>query len=152
MITIGIRAAPKAVTFAIYDSDARAIINVEEIKLPAAFETPDALKYLRSNLLDVLREYKVSKAGVRASEPSAQSVNIERVQIEGVIQEAFASSDLVGYYVGHIASISSRVGIPRTDFKPIVAGERQYGAIANWGTLTPVEREAVLCAVGAMDA
>jgi hypothetical protein len=92
MITIGIRAAPKAVTFAIYDSDAKTIINIEEIKIPAAFSSPDGLKYLRNNLLDVLREFKVEKAGVRASEPSARNPSIERIQIEGVIQEAFASS------------------------------------------------------------
>lgn len=40
MITIGIRAAPKVITFAIYDTDDDSILNVEEIKIPAAFETP----------------------------------------------------------------------------------------------------------------
>lgn len=151
MITIGIRAAPKAVTFAVYDSKKREIINVEQIKIPAAFPTPDALKYLRSNLLDVLREFRVRKAGIRACEPSAQSISIERVQIEGVIQEAFASSDLSAYYVGHISSISSRVGIPRTDFKLLVAGEKQF-EVENWDSMAAIEREAVLCAVGAVNA
>ena len=64
MITIGIRAAPKAVTFAIYDSASDAVQNVEEIKIPAAFSIPSSLKYVRSNILDVLREYNVEKAGV----------------------------------------------------------------------------------------
>ena len=150
MITIGIRAAPKVITFAVYNSGNRKVINVEEIKIPAALSTPDALKYLRSNLLDVLREFKVSKAGIRASEPSAQSISIEKVQIEGVIQEAFASSDLSAYYVGHISSISSRVGIPRTDFKPLVAGEKDF-EIENWHEMAEVEREAILCAVGAVN-
>ncbi|CAN7356419.1 hypothetical protein LJR221_002041 [Agrobacterium tumefaciens] len=67
MITIGIRAAPKVITFAIYDTDAGSILNVEEIKIPAAFETPAALKYVRSNLLDVLREYQVERAGVNTT-------------------------------------------------------------------------------------
>jgi hypothetical protein len=53
------------------------IVNVERIKLPAAFATPDSLKYLRSNLVDVLREFKVEKAGVRATEPNAQNPSIE---------------------------------------------------------------------------
>jgi hypothetical protein len=91
MITIGIRAAPKVVTFAIYDTDEEAILNVEEIKIPAAFDTPSALKYVRSNLLDVLREYQVERAGVRITEALA-TPNVERIQIEGVIQEAFAST------------------------------------------------------------
>ena len=151
MITIGIRAAPKVVTFAIYDSDSRKVVNVEEIKIPAAFLVPEALKYLRSNLLDVLREFRVTNAGIRASEPNAQNLNIERIQIEGVIQEMFASSEMAAYYVGHISSISSRLNIPRTDFKPLIAGEKEF-EVENWNNLSPVKREAVLCAVGAVNA
>lgn len=151
MITIGIRAAPKVVTFAVYDSEAEKVLNVEQIKIPAAFSTPDALKYIRSNLLDVLREYEVEKAGVRASEPSAQSLSIERVQIEGVIQEAFASSNLAAYYVGHISSITARLGLDRTAFKPLVAGDEEYH-VENWRDMSATEREAVLCAVGAVNA
>ena len=150
MITIGIRAAPTVVTFAIYDSESAQVINVEEIKIPAAFSTPEGLKYVRSNLLDVLREYKVAKAGIRASEPSAQSFNIARIQIEGVIQEAFASSELTSYFVGHISSISSRIGIARNDFKPFVSGEKEY-EVENWPQMSPVERESVLCAIGAVN-
>lgn len=151
MITIGLRAAPGAVTFAIYDSEKKEILNVEVIKIPAAFSTPDGLKYLRSNLLDVLREYKVQQAGVRITEPNAQRLNIERIQIEGVLQEAFASSDLKNYYVGQISSISSRVGIARIEFKPLVDGEKQYD-IEGWDKMTREAREAVLCAVGATHA
>ena len=66
MITIGIRAQPKGLTFAIFDKDANIVLNVEDIKIPAAFTVPEGLKYLRSNLLDVLREYSVARAGVRA--------------------------------------------------------------------------------------
>jgi hypothetical protein len=149
MITIGIRAAPTTVTFAVYDGDARLVLNVEEIKIPAALSTPDRLKYLRSNLLDVLREYKVVNAGVRITEPNAQSPSIERVQIEGVIQEAFASSDLAAYYVGQISSISKRLGIERQQFKPLVDGKEDYG-VEDWNLMNKDQREAILCAVGAV--
>jgi len=150
MITIGIRAAPRVVTFAVYDSDAQAVLNVEEIKIPAAFSKPEGLKYARSNLLDVLREYRVERAGVRITEPNADP-NIDRVELEGVIQEAFASSNLVGYYVGQIASISARVGIPKTAFKPYVEGEQNY-PVDNWADKSREKREAVLTALGAVDA
>lgn len=151
MRTIGIRAAPKAVTFVIFDSKKRSIVNVEEIRIPAAFQTPDALKYIRSNLLDVLREYRVKKAGIRVTEPSAQSMSIERIQIEGVVQEAFASSDLKSYYVGQISSISKRVGFDRARFKPLVSGENDL-EIEGWDKLSKEAREAMLCAMGAVDA
>jgi hypothetical protein len=151
MITIGIRAAPKVVTFAVYDTEAENILNVEEIKIPLAFEVPAALKYIRSNLLDVLREYKVERAGIRVTESNAQNPSIERIQIEGVIQEAFASSELVSYYVGQIASISKRLGIDRKKFKPFIDGA-EYPGVENWNKMGKEEREAILCAIGAKDA
>jgi hypothetical protein len=106
---------------------------------------------VRSNLLDVLREYKIVQAGIRETEPAAQSSNIERIQIESIIQEAFASSELKGYYVGQIASISAKIGIDRTEFKPLVEGSREYH-VENWTAMTAAAREAVLCAVGAVNA
>lgn len=150
MYTIGIRAAPKIVTFAIYDSDGEKLINVEEIKVPLAFTTPDALKYIRNNLLDILREYQVSRAGVRVTEPSAQRLNIERIQIEGVIQEAFASSSLNYYYIGQISSISAKIGIERSNFKKYICGELDFEEVENWSSLSDNQREAVFSALGAV--
>jgi len=139
------------VTFAVFDTKTREIINVEELKVPAAFAMPDALKYIRSNLLDVLREYGIESAGIRATESLARSASIERIQIEGVIQEAFASSGLLSYYVGQISSISRRLGIERARFKPLVAGDDDLG-IENWTGMTKAEREAILSAMGAENA
>lgn len=151
MKTIGIRAAPGSVTFAVYDSVDQSIVNVEQIVVPAAFDTPDALKYIRSNLLDVLREYEITRAGVRATEPSAQSPSVARIEIEGVIKEAFASSDLEAFYIGHISSIASRLGIERANLKPIIDGEVDPG-IEHWGRMNKEQREAILCAKGAVNA
>ena len=148
MITIGIRVAPTFVVFAVFDTDTSEVQTIEEIMIPAAFDPPDALKYVRSNLLDILREFKVEKAGLRTTEPSAQSKNICRIQFEGVILEAFASSQLKAYYIGHISSISARIGIERDQFKPMIEN-RQTPNIGNWGAMTKEAREAVLCAKGA---
>ncbi len=146
MVTIGIRVKPTAVTFVVVDGDE--IRNVEDIEIPRAFDTPDALKYVRNNLLDILREYRVEAAGVRVTEPNAQSLNIARIQLEGVIQEAFASSSLRGYYVGQISSISARIGMHRADFKKMVDGENML-KIDSWEALSKEAREALLCALGA---
>lgn len=148
MRTIGIRAAPKAVTFVVFDADADAVLNVEDIRIPIAFHTPEALKYVRNNLLDILREYGIERAGIRVTEPSAQSPNIARIQIEGVVQEAFASSLLKSYYVGQISSISARLGIERADFKRYVDGQLDW-PVENWASLRKEQREALLCAMGA---
>lgn len=152
MKTIGIRAAPKAVTFVIYDSAAKEVVSVDTIKIPKVLDTPDALKYVRNTLLDVIREYGVEKAGIRIMESTAQSVSIERIQLEGVIQEAFASSSVLAYYCGQISKISALLGIPRADFKKYVSGDSNFEAVENWGDLSQEEREAMLAAMGAVDA
>lgn len=148
MRTIGIRAAPKAVTFVVFDTDEDTVLNVEDIRIPIAFQTPDALKYIRNNLLDILREYNIDRAGIRVTEPNAQSPNIARIQIEGVVQEAFASSLLKSYYVGQISSISFRLGIERANFKRYVDGHLDW-PVQNWTSLSKEQREALLCAIGA---
>ncbi len=148
MLTIGIRAAPKAVTFVVYDADEVGVLNVEDIRIPLAFHTPDALKFIRNNLLDILREYGIERAGIRVTEPNAQSPNITRIQIEGVVQEAFASSLLKSYYVGQISTISAQLGIARADFKRYVDGQLDW-PIENWASLSKEQREALLCAIGA---
>ncbi|MGR9457066.1 hypothetical protein ACU8V1_13955 [Rhizobium leguminosarum] len=150
MITIGIRAAPREVTFAIYDSATSKVANVEGIRVPAALSIPETLKYVRSNLLDILREYQVENAGVRTTEPNAQQVSIERIQIEGVIQEAFASSMLTAYFAGPIATIASKLKINRTAFKEIVDGDNQFD-IENWDRTKANAREAILTAIGAVN-
>lgn len=149
MRALGIRAAPTMVTFVVYDSTTAEILNVEGMRIPAAFAMPDALKYVRNNLLDILREYEIESAGIRITEPSAQTPNHARIQIEGVIQEAFASSTLARYYVGQISSISTRIGIVRSDFKRYVDGEIQWN-VEGWETMPGVAREAFLCALGAI--
>ena len=149
MIVLGIRAKPSGVTFAIVDTERSVVVNVEVIKIPKALDTPDALKYIRNNVLDVLREYSVDRAGVKITEPNAQRVFIRRVEIEGVIQESFASSTLEQFYCGQISSITARIGIARSEFKPLVDGEYEYDVIENWAVLTKDAREAVLVALGA---
>lgn len=148
MKTIGIRVSPSAVTFAIYDKANDEFVNVDEIRVPAAFDTPDALKYVRSHLLDVIREYGVERAGIRTTEPSAPGLSVERVELEGVIQESFASSELESYYIGHVSTIMSRLGLVKTQFKPMVDGTVDPG-IDDWRNMSKEQREAMLCAKGA---
>lgn len=152
MNTMGIRVKPGEVTFAVYDTEAAAVVNVEIIKIPKALPTPDALKYVRNNILDVIREFSIARAGLRVTESSAQSRNVERIEIEGVIQEAFASSCLQGYYIGQISNISRRVGFARDQFKRFVSNEIPYEPVENWDELKPEAREAIFAALGAQHA
>lgn len=152
MNNLGIRVKPNEVAFAVYDSEANELVNVEKIKIPKALEDPEALKYVRNTILDILREYKIMAAGIRITESNSQHLNIRRIEIEGVIQEAFASSTLNSYYVGEISSIAAKVGIARADFKRFVDGVKDCDIVENWAQLDSEEREAVLAAIGAVNA
>lgn len=152
MRTLGIRVKPNAVVIAVYDSDENEIINVESIKIPRALSTPEALKYTRNSILDILREYEIQNAGLRIVESNSKTLVIRRLEIEGVIQEAFASSTLSSYFCGQISKISSKLSIVRSDFKKFVDGELEYEKVENWKEFNKEEREAVLTALGAVDA
>ncbi|CAE6766035.1 hypothetical protein R69927_05648 [Paraburkholderia domus] len=152
MKTIGIRVNPSFVTYAVLDTDSKTVVVTDCINVPKALSTPDALKFVRSTLLDVLREYSVEKAGIRIAEHTQHSPSIDRIQIEGVVQEALASSTVLAYFVGQIASISAKANIERTDFKQIVAGDKDFAEVENWKEHSAEEREAILTAIGAQNA
>ena len=148
MNCIGIRVEPRAVTFAIYSAKVKRIINVEKLVIPQAMRIPEQLSFIRSNILDVFREFGISHVGIRITESNARQMNVSRIQLEGVIQEAIASSPVDTYYTGQISSISARLGFKRTDFKKYLDNELIFD-IEGWTTLDKVEKEAVLTAVGA---
>lgn len=148
MISIGLRTEPKKVTFAIYDSEEEVIINLEKLIIPKSLDVPEQLKFIRLNLLDIIREYKIDVAGIRITESNAQTVNIDRIQIEGVIQEAFASSSINSYFIGQISSISSKLGFDRLDFKKYIDNSLEYD-LEGWTGLSKEEKEAIFVAIGA---
>jgi len=152
MKTLGIRVKPDTAVVAVYDLTNGILENVEDICIPKALSTPEALKYVRNSILDVLREYNIEKAGLRKVESNSQTLSIRRIEIEGVIQEAFASSMLSAYYCGQISSISAKVGIARVDFKRYVDNSLNFERVQNWSDLNKEQREAVLTALGAENA
>lgn len=149
MYTLGLRASPTEVTFCVYDSTTEQIANIEAIKIPNALDMPEKLKYLRATVLDVLNEYGIKKAGIRLTEHNARTPSIERIQIEGVLQEAFASSFLKKYYQGALVTIAAKLGTNKTNLSQIIKGQAEFEAIDDWSDFTEKEREAILAALGA---
>ena len=153
MNLLGIRVEPQRTTFVVikFNDDKFNIINCELIKVPAALDFPEKLKYIRNCVLDILREYKVSIAAIRIAESNSRNLNVTRLHIEGVIQEAFSSSDIDKYFTGRKRTISSRLGVKSTEFNKIISGETEYPNIINWDSLTNKNaREAALVVIGAM--
>ena len=152
MNTLGIRVKSSSVIIVIYDFEHNSIVNVEEIKIPKALSIPEALKYVRNTILDILREFQINKAGLRIVESYSQTLSLRRIEIEGVIQEAFASSMLAAYFCGQISTIAAKLKIPRADFKRYVDGVKDYEGVENWANHNKNEKEAILTALGAVNA
>lgn len=123
MHTLGIRVSPKEVVFAIYNNETKSIINVESLKVPCALNTPEQLKYIRNSILDILREYSVCKAGIRVTEGNSKNKSIQRLNIEGVIQETFASSSVNEYKTLVLSSIASKLGTNAKELKKFIANQ-----------------------------
>lgn len=149
MISLGIRAESKQAIFAIYDNETNSILNIEKIVLPSVLSTPEQLKFARNSILDILREYNVCAAGVRVAEGNSQNKDSDRLYLESVFMESFASSDIDSYYIGRKTGISASLKITNQKFDDLVKGSENL-EIPGWPKVKskPI-REAVLVAMAA---
>ena len=99
MRSLGIRAEPKG--------DVRHLRRSSETNLerrildhPQILNKPEQLKFARHSILDILREYQVDVAGIRVAEGNSQNQDADRLYLEAVFMESFASSSIKGYFVG----------------------------------------------------
>jgi len=153
MNILGIRVEPKKTTFVVIncDNEQCRILNSECIKVPAALDFPEKLKYIRNCVLDILREYAISVAAIRIAESNSQNLDVTRLHIEGVIQEAFSSSEIDRYFTGRKTSISARLGMKPKELDEIFKGQKEFNLLENWNSLTAsTAREAALVAMGAL--
>jgi hypothetical protein len=153
MRSLGIRVEPSKVSFVVLEknNDSIKIINIESIKLPKALDRPSQLKYIRNTVLDIIREYEITIAGIRKAEPISQNQNSARIEIEGVIQEAFSSSSISSYFIGIATSISKKISIKNTEYKPLISKKSSFERIENWDICKNTEtKESALVGFGAM--
>lgn len=124
---------------------------MDKINTPKALNTPEQLKFLRNTLCDIINEFDITNACIRITEASSKNINIQRVYIEGVIQELFASSTILKYYIGQISNISSYLGIERTMFKPYAEGKEVFSDFKDWKDYCLEERESLMSAISALN-
>ena len=151
--SIGIRTTPSILFFSIisYHNDELEILLVDRVNIPKALNIPEQLKFLRNTLFDIINEYKITNACIRITESSAQTLNIPRIYIEGVIQELIASSTIVKYYVGQISSISANLKIERSMFKPYAEGKETFLELEGWAGYSLEQRESLMSAISALN-
>lgn len=145
MTALGIRAEPQQATFVIFNSEDNCIVNIEKLVIPAIFNLPERLKFARYSLIDIMREYQVSSAGIRVAEGNSQNQDADRLYLEAVFMESFASSNIQNYFVGRKSSIASRLGISIEAYDEITSGRDTFRKVKNWpSTKSAVTRDAIL--------
>lgn len=98
MNTLGIRVSPSQITYVIYESENKQFI-FKSYKRPNFLSFPEFLKYIRYNFLDILEFHKIKYVAIKQIEYTSKNCHPERIGIEGVIQEALASSNIFGYFI-----------------------------------------------------
>lgn len=151
--SIGIRVTPSIIFFSVISlkEDGLDFRVIDRIVNPKALKTPEQLKYIRNTLSDIIHESSITNACIRVSETNAKGLSIDRIYIEGVIQELFASSCIEEYFVGRIANISSRLKIKREDFKGFSQGKKDFLDIEEWKEYNIEERESIMSAISALE-
>lgn len=148
MRILGVRAAPKVTSFVVYCTQELALKCVDVIKIPATLDTPEKLKYVRNNILDILNLFNIELAAIRVTESNSDNLSIDRLYIEAVIQEAFSSSDVRKYFTIRKSGMKSSLSLSETEYKEILRSHRGIKGIDN-SDFTAETNEAVLAALSA---
>lgn len=152
--SIGIRATPKEVYFCIIEQkeDFNEIINIDKLILPLSLSTPNRLNFIRKTIIDIINQYNIDNAGIKVTEGNAQSLSIERISIEAIIQELFSSCTVKNYFGGNISMISRLLGIPNNGtLKKIINGEDIPVDLQFLNGFSVNQRESALAALAALN-
>lgn len=148
MNTLGLRVQPKLIDICIFQKE-----NMELFKLniPQSLDLPQQLKFVRFTMLDILRQYQIEKTVIKKTEGNAD-IHLARAQLEAVVIESIASSQVKKYVLGTLSTISKLTNIPSSKIKENIKGQENDLSIPKWNEYKENQREAILCAIGAKNA
>jgi hypothetical protein len=155
MRSIGIRVSTSEIFYSIFEiaADGIKLITHEKINEPAAYTFPQTLTYYRKHLESIVKEYNVSKCGIKIAEPMAGRMgqaategSKKRLQIEGVMIETINSIGLELIY-GPFATFAPLVKIKKSsDFLNVT----DFFGIPNWTKTNKNFKESTLAGVGVL--
>lgn len=151
---IGIRSSPSQIYFTVVDDEGGNLGHgsPQYLTVPRdALEGPSLAQYVRTNILDVLNAQRVNAACVKEADYHPQATgNPQRYRIEGVIQEAVASSAANHYIAGDVNTLSPYLGLSSAKFREIKSGGSWSGVSdSDWESYNPEEIESILAAYAA---
>ena len=152
MRSVGIRVTPSEVFYAIVEQgeDELVLLTAGGVIVPQALELPDRLSLVRTTMLDIMAAYGVCRAGIRLTESIAPKTSMERVNLEGVVQELLSSSPVDRYFAGRIATIAAYLGeSERGRVKEYFEGA-EFMNLDSWSSYSRERRESIVVAVAAL--
>lgn len=159
MASIGIRVTPNEIFYSIVDEedDGYEIISISNVKVPKALDDPCKLSYVRNTIATIIKQYKVTNAGIKLIEGNATtSANLStffRINLEGVILELFANSTIEKYLLGVAPNIASILEIKSKPVKEMAEdlGIDDSCKTDNGKKLNEQNKESVVVAIAALN-
>lgn len=143
---IGIRVSPSEIYYAIAEdngSKESISVSLDSIVVPGALPLPRRLSYIRTVLQSIITEQSVTIAGLRLAEIVAKP-NLERVYIEGVIQEFFENSTIEQYETHRIQTLAYRFKQKPQMLKDWINNNQIPDWYDGWSNLNKGKRESLL--------
>lgn len=153
MNSIGIRVSPSEVNYCITEKTdgGVSILGYDKIIIPKALDVPSQLAYVRTNLNSIFTEFEIVKAGIRVHEGNTKNISIERIYLEGVIQELLADCTVHKYFLGKLASIAKLIEQPLAKVKEYIEGDDTLIAIEGVTKSAKEVRESIVTAFAASE-
>lgn len=152
MKTLGLRVSPKCIFFCVVErvEDEVNILVVDKIIVPIALAIPDKLSFLRTIVYTIINQYQIDNAIIRRIEDNSKTVDVARVNIEGVLQELISNCRIQKYRTCKLAQLGQILGQDAKEMKACV-NENNIFEIEKWSTYKKEERESILCALAASE-
>lgn len=152
MKAIGIRAKAKDIVYCVVEEKEEEgniycyIHANEKLIVPQALEMPDRLSYVRTSFESIIKEFGVDNAGIRIAEMSNTLNNsiIERIYLEGVIQELLSNCSVDKYFSGRKNTIARLLETDQKTITSYIDGEKALYEFEDWSNYNNDEREAIV--------
>lgn len=125
MGSIGIRAKPEEIIFAIYKNEN---IFLDSILLPNFLKNEEKLSYLRNALNDIFNEFKIQNGALKVMEGNIRCINngvFRRIENETIIKEILYSSGIENYKMLKNSNLSSLLSEDKSIVTELIKGKRK---------------------------
>jgi hypothetical protein len=152
LISIGFRVTPKAIFYSIVQREGTALKCTSALKISfqSGISVPKNLAHVRRQISSLSLDFKAKCGGIKLIESNSRKVDHYRLNVEGVIQEAMASSSLESLFFGNITNLTKVFGDgDKSRVKRIIEGKENCDKLDLDG-LSKEHREAALAAAAAI--